>query len=219
MVLTRGNWQELKKYEGFQIYINPDTGQFGVFLGTTNDSWMARKDLKVIEREIRKRIGGIPVIIISEHRAWQAEVTAYEKDYWLTADGTKCHRWNVTIYPFDAQLLADLQTINTEFQALKEQEKQLGERWAATVREHVAISSHNLSTLLAEARAQAGNTDAVRDARIEQLRADLTAMKAEQERAGGKDHRVEYRILQQAIEQAETELRGLEEPAEEETTE
>jgi hypothetical protein len=154
MVKPRGNWQPVKEFDGVQIYLDPDTGQFGAHLGKTNDTWMGRKDLKVIEREIRKRQGGISVIATRDHKAWQAELTGYEKDHWLFADGGKDHRWYLNVYRFDGDLLADLQVITDEFAALREREKLLQEKWSATLQQHKAIRESELPTLLAEARAR-----------------------------------------------------------------
>jgi hypothetical protein len=149
-----GKWDPLKVYEGFQVYINPESGQFGVQLGKFSDTWMARKDLKVIEREIRKRVGGIPVIMTSGENAVRAEVTGWEKDEWLTADGGKHRDWNVKIYPFDEQLLADLEALVEERKELEKQLADIADRRYAILRQHTPIRSQDLPDLIAATRAR-----------------------------------------------------------------
>lgn len=209
MVLPRGNWQKLKEYEGCQIYIDPDSGQFGAHLGNTNHSWMARKDLKVIEREIRKRRGGVPVVMVRDRRVWRMELTAYEKDNWLTSDGSKWATYNSVPYPFNAELFVTLEGLVAQREELRRQERILDQAWDEATRLHKSIRERDLPELLAACRAVQGNDEAAREDRIQHLQHKLGELRDELPRVAGIDDRIKLRMVQVQIEEAEAELRAM----------
>jgi hypothetical protein len=150
--MKRPNWAPLKEYEGHTIYIDPGSGKFGVEFA--NGQQMERKDLKIIESEIRKRRGGFPAIITRDERAWPVEITGYENDHWLTANGDKFHRWHYDVYRFDEELVLGLDALMDRKKELETALQQLSREWSELKSKYKTVREEHLPEILAEVRAQ-----------------------------------------------------------------